>query len=242
MTKYKSINLNTKGIKVYKGSLFLHDYLWFSSSEISKVSTTIPVIHNYALSYALNQFSYAIFVGNTPKYEEDFKKFNCYATPSISLCSIRETMTYNAMDEKTLTTGDSTKKINSPNYGWKNVVVPTYLPKSDKDSLYAFKFYVFTYGAYKLPSIVRIGKKGASCRIYWNEVENPIAKYSEKSVSPSHPVNPLDVSGNVIQGDVVKIPPHSFYRIAIIKEDWFIFGSNQVVHIPERIFKKINAN
>jgi len=242
MTNYQSINLNKKGIKVFKGSLFLHDYLWFSSSEISKISTTVPVIHNYALSYALNQFSYAIFIGNTPKYEEDFKSFKCYATPSISLCSIRETITYNALDDKTLTTGDSAKKINSPNYGWKNVVVPNYFPKEEKDNLYAFKFYVFNYGSYKLPSVVRLGKKGASCRIYWDELEEPVAKYSEKPVSPSHSVNPLDVSGNVIRGDVVKIPPHSFYRVATIEEDWFIFNLNKTVHLPKRILKKINAD
>lgn len=242
MTNYQSINLNKKGIKVFKGSLFLHDYLWFSSSEISKISTTVPVIHNYALSYALNQFSYAIFIGNTPKYEEDFKSFKCYATPSISLCSIRETITYNALDDKTLTTGDSAKKINSPNYGWKNVVVPNYFSKEEKDNLYAFKFFVFNYSDYKLPSVVRLGKKSASCRIYWDELKEPVAKYFEKPVSPSHSVNPLDVSGNVIRGDVVKIPPHSFYRVATIEKDWFIFNLNQIVHMPKRILKKINAN
>jgi len=240
LDKLKSIDLNKNGIQVFYGCLSLHDYLWFSSTEISKISTTIPVIHNYALSYALNQFSYAIFFGNTPRYEEDFKRFKCYATPSISFGSHRETITYNALNDLKQTPGQS--KINTPNYGWKNVVVPNYFSKEEKDNLYAFKFFVFTLNGYKLPSLIRLGKKGATCRVFWEELEKPIAKFSEKCLLPSHPINPLDVRGEVIRGGIVKIPPHSFYRVVTIKNDWFIFHSSKTVHIPKIVLERIDAN
>ena len=46
------IRLADHGVRLFAGRLYNHDYLWFSSTEISKVSTTLPVIHNYALTYA----------------------------------------------------------------------------------------------------------------------------------------------------------------------------------------------
>ena len=236
------IDLNKYGIQVYFGNLSLHDYLWFSSSEISKISTTIPVIHNYALSYALNQFSYAIFFGNAPRYEEDLKQFKCYATPSISIGSLREKITYNALDDKKLTTGDSTNKINSPNYGWKYVIVPNYFSENNKENLSSFRFVVFTFNGYSLPSVIRLGKKGAVCRVFWQKLEKPVAKFSKESKTSSYPINPFDISGEVERGDIVKIPPHSFYRVATIKKDWFIFSSSKTIHVPKRILAIINEN
>jgi len=237
----KEINLNEKGIKVFKAYLSLQDYLWFSSTEISKVSTTIPVIHNFALSYALNQFSYAIFIGNSPRYEEDIKvNFKCYTTPAISLASRRETFTYNALNDLKQTPGQT--KINSPNFGYKTVVVPNYISEKNKGSLYAFKFYVFSWEDFSLPTVIRLGKKSAICRVYFKEIENPIARFSEHKTSINIPVNPLDVSGKIERGDLVKIPPHSFYRVATISSDWFIKGKDYCVHFPKKVMERIYDN
>ncbi len=235
------INLNENGVSLYRAHLSLQDYLWFSSSEISKVSTTIPVIHNYALSYALNQFSYALFIGNTPKYEEDFKEnFKCYSTPAISFASRRESFTYNALNDLKQTPGQT--KINSPNFGYKTVIVPNYISEDKKESLYAFKFFIFCWKNEPLPSVIRLGKKSAVCRVYYEQIEKPIARFLKAKNSLHHPVNPLDVSGKIERGDLVRIPPHSFYRVATISSDWFIKGKTYNIHFPKRIMERIYDN
>ena len=66
-----TIDLAEHGIRLFFCRLFNHDYLWFSSYEVSKVSSTYPVIQNYALSYSLADFNYGIYRGSTPRYEED---------------------------------------------------------------------------------------------------------------------------------------------------------------------------
>ena len=38
-----AISLKEKGIRVFNCRLYNHDYLWFSSYEISKISSTIPI-------------------------------------------------------------------------------------------------------------------------------------------------------------------------------------------------------
>ena len=81
-----AIRLYEHGVRVFAGRLYNHDYLWFSSNEISKVSITQPVLHNYALCYAISQRSYGAYLGSTPKYVEDpdgeFNAMPLYATPA----------------------------------------------------------------------------------------------------------------------------------------------------------------
>lgn len=87
-----SIPLGEHGIRLYVGRVYNHDYLWFSSNEISKLSATQPVLHNYALSYALSQRSWGVCVGSVPRYLEDeegeFGSMPVYATPAETLSLI----------------------------------------------------------------------------------------------------------------------------------------------------------
>ena len=155
------VNLSEYNIQIFYGCLFLHDYLWYSSSEISRISTTIPVIHNYALTYAINQYSYAIYNGNKPRYSKDLKGFPCYATPARSFASRRESIMYNAIDDLRQTPGRDTEKYNSPKYGYKTVIAPEFANLSEKEKSLAFKFYLFAFDSFKPPSVIReyTGKK-----------------------------------------------------------------------------------
>ena len=65
------LDLNSRGIRLYSARLYNHDYLWFSSFEISKMAGTAPAIHSYALSYAISSYSYGVYSGGGPRYEED---------------------------------------------------------------------------------------------------------------------------------------------------------------------------
>ena len=76
------IALNAAGVRVFAGRLHNHDFLWFSSFEISKTAATFPLLHNYALSYALSGYSFGVFEGHAPRYAEDLSAMSAYATPA----------------------------------------------------------------------------------------------------------------------------------------------------------------
>lgn len=240
-----TIDLSDYNIQIFYGCLFLHDFLWYSSSEISRISTTIPVIHNYALTYAINQFSYAIYHGNTPRYFKDLDRFSCYATPARSFASRRESIMYNAIDDLRQTTGRDTDKYNSPKYGYKTVIIPEFAAQSEKENPTAFKFYLFAFMNFKPPSVIRLGKKNTPARIYWERIDNSIAQFSEDEKTPSHSVNPFDVNGEITGGVISKIPPHSFYRYLSIKKDWFVELKKDkfekyIIQVPKRILEKVD--
>src|SRR5437016_10065507 len=147
----QTIRLYEHGVSLFAGRLYNHDYLWFSSNEISKVSATQPFLHNYALCYALSQRSYRICIGSTPKYIDDmegeFGAMPLYATPAHADRVQRTTITFNAVDSLTLTTGD-TKTANTPNLGkrvYLNLLWESY--NSDSPQL-GYQFYVFTFDGY----------------------------------------------------------------------------------------------
>src|SRR5262245_43906499 len=99
------VDLSAQGIRLYAGHLYNHDYLWFSSFEISKTAATLPLIHNYALTYALCGYSYGIYTGSTPRYAEDLNAMQAYATPARSQALSPQTrLTQNAVNSRTLRT------------------------------------------------------------------------------------------------------------------------------------------
>lgn len=235
----KAILLNEHGIRLFACHLFNHDYLWFSSFEISRVSTTLPIIHNYALCYSMADFSYGVYVGSRPRYEEDLKEFKLYATPGICEQASRTRITYNAIDSKSLLTErpDRLRAINTPDLGWRIYLKPVFLDQRLRQQQ-GFLCYLFTFDGSVPKGLTRLGKKGTTFRIYWEEIENPMAIFKEEGTRPTHPVNPLDISGKVISYDPISLPPHMLFRTAEIKEDWFIFSGKHMVHVPGRIMRK----
>ncbi len=244
----KPIRLADYGVRVFAGRLYNHDYLWFSSTEISKVSTTLPVIHNYALTYALSSFSYAAYRGNTPRYAEDLAQMPLYTTPAIAQSALRTRVTYNAVDSLTLRT-DIDLNINTPKLGWRIYLDPVYTPPGKPRQEQGYTFYAFVFveehrkkfGDSTPQSVFRLGKKGAAMRVWWQEIANPLAQYCVEPKRPGHPVNPLDVSGQVMAFDAINIPPHLLLRSAEIVKDWFIFGSGAPIHLPKRVLERIGV-
>ena len=98
------LDLNAQGIRLYAGRFYNHDYLWFSSFEISKTAATLPLIHNYALSYAISGYSYGVYtVGKPPRYAEDLNDMPAYATPARPQGTVARTrFTQNAVNSRTL--------------------------------------------------------------------------------------------------------------------------------------------
>lgn len=239
----QAIRLNDFGVRLFAGRLYNHDYLWFSSNEISKVSVTAPFLHNYALCYALAQRSHRTAVGSTPKYAEDaeneFGAMPLYATPAQATTMERTTMTFNAVDTLTLTTGDS-KTMNTPNLG-KRVYLNLQWESFDvARPKFGYEFYVFTFDGYHLPSAFRLGKKGAPVRVRWDELLNAVAIFRDQPEHPTHVVNPLDVSGRISQYEPISIPPHLLMKSVTLEEDWCVFNGPHVVHVPRRVLARLN--
>lgn len=244
----KPINLADYGVRVFAGRMYNHDYLWFSSTEISKVSTTLPAIHNYALTYALSAFSYAAYRGNIPRYREDLAQMPLYTTPAIAESALRTRITYNAVDSLSLRT-DVGPSVNTPNLGWRVYLDPVYdrRGKTKPEKGYTFYAFVFVqahtavFGDSTPQSVFRLGKKGAPMRVWWQEIARPLAVFREEPTSAGHLINPLDVSGQIKAFDVVNIPPHLLLRSADIANDWFIFGAGAPIHLPKTVRERIGA-
>lgn len=237
----QAIRLYERGVRVFAGRLYNHDYLWFSSNEISKVSTTQPFLHNYALCYALSQRSHRLCVGSMPKYvqdaESEFGAMALYATPAFASQVQRTTITFNAVDALTLTTGDS-KTMNTPNMGKRVYLNLLWEPRDIEKPEMGYEFYVFVFGDYALPSVFRLGKKGAPMRARWEELPNPVAVFREQPQRPGHVINPLDVSGKVISYEPISIPPHLLLRNVTLDQDWFVFSGRHAVQVPKRVIAR----
>jgi len=229
----ESIDLAARGIRLFAGRLYNHDYLWFSSREISKVSATLPVIHNYALCYSLASFSYGIFTGNSPRYMDDLDRMPLYALPAHNNTASKAIITFNAVDDKTLRT-DAGGKINTPNIGRRICIHPEFESPCKTLEL-GYRFYLFTFGDFRPPSVCRLGKKGCPVRVYWEEFQHPIAHFRGDVQRPTHVVNPLDVSGEVKAYDPIIIPPHLLFRVADVAGDWFVMHVSHKVLVPKRV-------
>ena len=236
----RSITLRDYDVRLFMGRIFNHDYLWFSSTEISKRSETVPVLHNYALTYAIGDFSY--WQGPpAPQYESDLKKIRLYALPSASEFATRTRLTYNAVNNRTLRTDDKPGNINAPDLGQRTYVDPVFDAQTQPGA--GFVIYVFVYEGDKPKSLFRLGKKGAAIRAKWTEIEGARAVLLDEPTEPTHPVNPLDVGGEVVSYEPAMMPPHLLLRRAQIRRDWFVSSSLEKdfhrIHVPRRVLERI---
>src|SRR5207248_929723 len=155
--------------------------------------------------------SYRTCVGSTPKYVEDpdteFGELPLYTTPAEATSVQRTMITFNAIDDLTLTTGDS-KGMNTPNLGKRVYLNLLWEARDAERPQQGYGFYAFTFGDYCLPSVCRVGKKGTPARVRWAELPNPLAMFRDEPQRPTHPVNPLDASGILRNYDIIAIPPH----------------------------------
>jgi len=231
----ENLDLNAQGLRVYAGRLYNHDYLWFSSFEISKTAATMPLIHNYALSYAISGYSHGVYVGNAPQYGTDLDAMPAYATPARSEAPCARTrFTQNAVSSRSLRTDDAPRGSNSPALGWRLVLNPVWREAAAQHYGSGFAYYVFARSIFRPPSVVRLGKKGCPVRLEWEEITPAVAALSQDAICPTHAVNPLDVQGEIVSYDPVAIPPHLVLRVADIRKDWFIFSEKHRIHVPRR--------
>ena len=89
--------------------------------------------------------------------------------------------------------------------------------------------------------VARLGKKGCPVRIAWEELPQPIAHLVEESSTPTHLVNPLDVSGRLLAYEPINLPPHLLLRRPEIVDDWIVRSGSRQVHVPARVMARLRT-
>jgi CRISPR type I-D-associated protein Csc1 len=219
-------------MRVWRIVLRLDDFLWFSSYEWGNDNETAPLLHGYALSFAMSGVERVVAVGGVPRYAEDLEQIDIYCTPARLLLDQprgrqRTVFTFNSVDGPTQLTQALAigEKANDPKFGKRQVLVPGLL----------FELFAFTRRGYAPPRVFRLGKKRSPVvRESLVEVRGKVF-CTDEEVEPSHAVNPLDVAGEVTRAIVRPLPPHLIYEKAFIKSDDFIRDGSLLVHVPERV-------
>ncbi|MCC6177393.1 MAG: type I-D CRISPR-associated protein Cas5/Csc1 [Chloroflexi bacterium] len=232
------LDLNAQGVRLFAGRLWNHDFLWFSSYEISKVASTLPYLHNYALTYSMSDFSYGISPGPGPRYDDDLARMPLYCTPAEAQATTRVRFTQNALNDLTGRTDDGPSGRNTPNLGWRVVLAPA-CERSEPPSGTGFRFYCFTWGMTAPRGVARLGKKGCPVRITWEELSQPTARFADEPTVPSHVVNPLDVRGRLLAYEPISLPPHLLLRRAELVDDWVVRVGEHRVHVPARVAARL---
>jgi CRISPR-associated protein Csc1 len=224
---------------IYRCSLELHDSLYFATREIGRLYETEPIIHNYALSYALGlvdsdrfattvseEDSYRYFCAEqVPKYKQHLMPLNhqgIYVTPArvIHFSSVLNTWKY-ANNNYHVEMEKMDRNI--PSFGRTKEVAPES----------RFEFFVLSQAEIKLSRWIRIGKWASKAEIVMYPPLIPKnTEFKEETVT--YPLNPLDVmfTNQVMSYDTINMPPVSLIRNVRMRGEFYTFAGGDNLKIP----------
>lgn len=205
---------------IYRCQIELHDSLYFATREIGRLYETEPVIHNYALCYALGlvdseiysttvaqEDSYRYFCPEqVPKYETHLTALNqqgIYVTPARSISHTSTLNTWKYANNNYHVEMEKTQK-NIPSFGRTKEIAPES----------KFEFFIISENALKLAKWIRLGKWMSKAAVEILEQKEVKRSQSEADFIFPYLLNPLDVmfSHQVISYDVVNMPPVSLLQ------------------------------
>lgn len=205
---------------IYRCQIELHDSLYFATREIGRLYETEPVIHNYALCYALGlvdseiysttvseEHSYRYFCPEqVPKYEQHLTALNqqgIYVTPGRSISHSSTLNTWKYANNNYHVEMEKTQK-NIPSFGRTKEIAPES----------KFEFFIISEKSLKLAKWIRLGKWMSKAAVEIVEQKEVGRSPSETDFIFPYLLNPLDVmfSHQVISYDVVNMPPVSLIQ------------------------------
>lgn len=214
---------------VYRCTLELHDSLYFATREIGRLYETEPVLHNYALSYALGlvdssryatevaeEYAYRYFcMEQVPRYKEHLMPLNeigIYVTPARALNHATVLNTWKYANNHYHVEMEKTDR-NIPGFGRTKEVAPES----------KFEFFIICQQTIPLPKWIRIGKWASKAEIIAQELEPQFNQAAEFMVPC--PLNPLDVmfTSQVLSYDTVNMPPVSLIRNVRMVGEFYTF-------------------
>ncbi|MEO0686801.1 MAG: type I-D CRISPR-associated protein Cas5/Csc1 [Cyanobacteria bacterium J06649_11] len=234
---------------IYCCQIELHDSVYFATREIGRLYETEPVIHNYALCYALGlidseiyattvpeEHSYRYFCPEqVPKYQEHLTPLNqqgIYVTPAHSIKHTSVLNTWKYANNNYHVEMQKTQK-NIPSFGRAKEIAPES----------QFEFFIISQNDIelksKLPKWIRLGKWMSKAEVEIKQVANLQLKTGNFTFP--YPLNPLDVmfTHQVISYDVVNMPPVSLIQNVTIREGEYYQIENpftsQTLKIPAKM-------
>ncbi len=222
--------------------LELHDSLYFATRELGRLYETEPIIHNYALCYALglvdsdryntrveNEAEYRYFCATQiPLYEAHLTRLNeagIYVTPARSITYAATLNTWKYANNNYHVEMQKTQK-NIPSFGrTKEIAVES-----------EFEFFLISQQQLNLPRWIRLGKWASKAEISKIEdYSNPQRRSG--SFTFSYPLNPLDVmfSYRVMSYDTINMPPVSLIRNVSLSGEYYQLPNKQSLKIPANL-------
>jgi CRISPR-associated protein Csc1 len=226
---------------IHRCQIELHDSVYYATREIGRLYETEPIIHNYALCYALGlvdsetyattvpeEHSYRYFCPEQiPKYEEHLTPLNqqgIYVTPACSISHTSILNTWKYANNNYHVEMEKTQK-NIPSFGRAKEIAPESV----------FEFFVISQKEIKLPKWIRLGKWMSKAEVTLEKLPQPTTK-TDLFIC-THPLNPLDVmfSNQVISYDVVNMPPVSLIQNVQMRGKYYYFEKVKDVRLPVNI-------
>ena len=227
---------------LYRCILELHDSMYFATREIGRLYETEPILHNYALCYALGlvdsdrhsttvseEHSYRYFCPEQiPKYEEHLTPLNqqgIYVTPARAVHHTAVLNTWKYANNNYHVEMEKTQK-NIPSFGRTKEIAP----ESE------FECFIISEKPLTLPKWVRLGKWMSKAEVKLEELPKPKQHQSAMFTFP-YPLNPLDVmfSNQVLSYDTVNMPPVSLIRNVRMNGEYYTFEGIKDLQIPARM-------
>ncbi len=227
---------------IYRCTLELHDSLYFATREIGRLYETEPVLHNYALCYALGlvdsdrhsttvpeEHAYRYFCPEqVPKYEEHLTPLNqqgIYITPARAVNHAAVLNTWKYANNNYHVEMEKTQK-NIPSFGRAKEIAPES----------QFQCFIISEKPLTLPKWIRLGKWASKAEVRIVELSKSYKSQGEFTFP--YPLNPLDVmfTHQVLSYDTVNMPPVSLIRNVRIRGEYYTFdGLKENLKIPARM-------
>ncbi|MDZ8109066.1 MAG: type I-D CRISPR-associated protein Cas5/Csc1 [Nostoc sp. DedQUE12a] len=217
---------------IYLCKLELHDSLYYATREIGRLYETEPVIHNYALCYALGlvdseiysttvteEHSYRYFCPEqVPKYEVHLTPLNqqgIYVTPARAVKHTAILNTWKYANNNYHVEMEKTQK-NIPSFGRAKEIAAES----------QFELFIISQKQLKLPKWIRLGKWMSKAELTTQEVSKIELKTGDFTFP--YPLNPLDVmfTHQVVSYDVVNMPPVSLIQNVSIRQGQYYEFNN----------------
>ena len=223
---------------IYRCTLELHDSLYFATREIGRLYETEPVLHNYALCYALGlvdsdrhsttvpeEHSYRYFCPEqVPKYEKHLTPLNqqgIYVTPARAVKHTAVLNTWKYANNNYHVEMEKTQK-NIPSFGRAKEIAPES----------QFEGFILSEKPLSLPRWIRLGKWASKAEVRIEEL--PKVRSAEGEFTFPYPLNPLDVmfTHQVLSYDTVNMPPVSLVRNVRLQGHYY---ESEGLKIPARM-------
>ncbi|NDJ19043.1 type I-D CRISPR-associated protein Cas5/Csc1 [Myxacorys almedinensis] len=214
----------------YRCTLELHDSLYFATRELGRLYETEPVIHNYALAYAIGlidslqhntivveENAYRYFCAEqVPKYKEHLTPLNnqgIYVTPARAIFHTTTLNTWKYADNRYHVEMQPTER-NIPSFGRTKEIAPES----------QFEFFIVSERSLTLPRWIRLGKWASKAELIAEPL--PTAKHHQMAeFTVPYLLNPLDVmfTNQILSYDTVNMPPVSLIRNVRLCGEFYTF-------------------